>query len=1633
LLLSLFLLSQAITQRSLLYGILFLAALTLFLRTLTLATGLTNFLFLFFVWIMIHMPSVQTWMIREASDRLSYSMHTRVSISHVDFSLFNRIILRDALLEDQQKDTLLYAGGLKVQITDLLFREKKISLRYIGLTDATIKLQRRDSVWNYQFLSDYFSSPTSGNSSGFELNLNQITLSNIHFVKRDLWRGEDFDVRLGDLQLNADSISLAQKTAIIKTLDIRKLDFAIYNYDGRRLISPPSDSIYNDQFHLRLNPADWKIRAADISIQNSSFRDYKIDGQAASRYFDGKHIYFYTVNGNFHQVLLHKDTVTAQVSLSTRERCGFEVKKLTASIKFFPEGMEFHKLDLQTAKSHIRNYYAMRFRTFDDMPDFISKITMEGNFTDSYVDSYDIGFFVPELKDWNRKIRLTGVIKGPVENLVGRKILLEAGNSTLLNGDIHLKGLPDIDHTYIEFRSNDFRTTYADATSLIPHLRDIHQPRIDRISSFRFTGSFVGYLKNFVADGTMETNLGTLVTDVNMKFPDHRPTIYSGKISTEKFDLGQLLDNSNLGSISFSGKVAGSGLLPKTVNATLDGSLKSIEFNKYTYRNIIVNGTIAKRKFNGELISKDSNLYARMNGLMDFSGHQPRFDLNAEIGRTDLRKLRLTHDSIELNGKLRLNFTGSNIDNFIGFARFYDAGIFKNGQRISFDSLDLESKVSEGNNKSISIESNEFDAAIAGEFNIQDLPDAFQTFLNKYYPAYIRPARRKPAENQNFSFVISTRKVDDYISFIDKKLGGFNNSTLSGRIDTRNNLLDLNAEVPQFNYSHFSFLNSKLKGKGTYDSLSVETNIGEVYVNDSLHFPNTHMLLRSSNDLSAVNITTSASQTLNAASVDAQIRTSQTGFHVRFNPSTFDVNGKKWTIQKDGEFEIENDIVAANSLKISSDDQQIQVTTHPSSSGSWNDLQLDLKKINIGDFTSYLVKSDRIEGLLSGSGTIKNPLRDGTDFSFKGLAEQFRLNNDSVGKLEISSGYEKETGLITAHVNSDNLNYHFDLQGIFKTSDSLAATTQPVNILTHFKDTKIDLLGRYVDTVFSNVQGFATGQLQIVGPANELKYIGDVSLRDARLRVKYTKCTYLIPKAQVALRDGYMDFGSFQIRDTLGNTGQVKRSKLMHHSFSDLAYDFAISTNKLLVLNTKGTDNNQFYGKVIGKAEMSLSGPDENMLLEIKGAPADSSELYLPLNSTRESADADFLIWKVYGKEMKRQTNNKETNLTVKLDLTANNFANVYVILDPLTGDIIKANGHGNLQMRVGSAEDLSISGRYEIDKGSYNFTFQSFIRKPFIFREGGDNYIQWKGDPYKAEINIEAIYQADNISFNDLAYTNSTVGKAFGNSAELTGYRGPILVIADLTQKLTQPHIEFKIELPQNSPLKNDMYATLLLNLIESDPNELNKQVSFLLVFNSFGPMSNTNTAFDPSSAVTGIFVSSISGFISNQLSQQFSSIFKKVFNNNNLRLNLNTNFYNGSAYLAGNVDQSKIVYDRTNVNLSVAKSFLDERLTFTFGSALDIGLSAQQAAASSFQFLPDLNMDYKITKDGKLTVSVFYRDSYNYLSAANRTANSSGTSLSYHRNFDRIDELFRKKKKDKPKETPPPVPPVTTSSGTQ
>jgi len=1580
--------------------------------------------------VLIQLPPVQNWLVSRVTSRLSRDLNTTVRVGSVNFSPFNKMLLNDALILDMNCDTLLYAGTVKVNITDWWFFKDHAQLQYIGLKDAFIRIRRQtDSVWNYRFLVDYFSGTPGSRAAkdtthGIQLDLKQIELSRIHLQKHDAWRGEDMDLELGAMDLYADTLSFTDKIARIRTLRFTRPDFTLTDYKGLRP-TPPDDTAapLNDPLHLRLNPGKWDVTAKSVTIRDGSFRHEKPADTVVNKYFDGDHIWFYAVNSTFSGLRLNSDTLTAHLQLSTRERSGLEVKKLDARIRWFPEAMEFARLDLQTNHSHLRNFFAMRFRTIDDMDDFPTRIRMEAHFTDADIDSDDISWFAPELIDWNKHLKVTGDIQGTIADLRGHHVQITAGRNTSLDGDIHLKGLPDVNKALIEFKSNDFRTTYDDMAALFPSIRTVRQPRIDQVQSLRFKGDFTGTIHDFVTDGTVVTNLGSLVTNVNMKIPAEGPAVYTGTISTDSFYLGRFLDNDNLGRIAFRGKIDGTGLKSGNLSATLDGTISSLEFNHYTYQNIQVNGAVAKKKFNGEFLADDPNLAAHLNGLIDFSGAQPKFDFQAEVKKADLNRLNFVNKKVEFNGKFKCNFTGDDIDNFLGAASIYDASIYKNGERVSFDSLDLESSVVD-NNKTITIVSNEFDGAIVGEFSIKDLPSSFQTFLNKYYPSYVKPARSVPA-NQNFSFVITTKKVEDYIDLFNVNLSGFNNAGLSGRIDTRNNLLDLNIDLPSFAYRHILFDNLTLKGRGTFDSLSMETTIGDVTLNDSLHFPGTHLLLHSTNDHSAIQVTTSANQTLNSANISARVLTLPTGVQVTFNPSSFDINSKTWTIDRDGVLTFNHNIFSAEDFSVHNGEQQVLMTTHPSDAGNWNDIHIDLKKVNIGDFTPFVEKAERLEGLLTGNVDITDPFSQ-PSATFKGTADQFRFANDSIGKIDLAADYSASAGLVHAAAHSDNLNYHFDGQAVIHTRDSLSGP--PIDITTDVADTKIDILEKYLGGIFTNLTGNVSGKLHIVGPASHLLYLGTVNLRNASLKVAYTQCTYKIPAATIQFKKDTIDFGTLQAKDRFGHTADLLHGRLFHHGFDDLGFDFELNTNRLLLLDTKATDNNQFFGTVIGKARITLTGPENNIRMDIKGAPTDSSNIYLPPSVTRESGEADFLQWKVYGTAITKQTpDKKSSNLFVTLNVDANNYANIYMILDPLSGDVIKTNGRGNLVMTIGTTQDLTLNGRYEIDHGSYNFTFQSFIHKPFILKEGVGNYIQWTGNPYDATISIQAVYTAQNVQFADLGL--SPASGLYISSQNVQHYRGDILVTATLKNKLTSPDISFQIDLPDNSPLKNDQDALSLLQKIQSDPNELNKQVSCLVVLNSFVPLSNSNTTFDPTQSAANVVVNSISGILSNTFRKQVSAALQRVFKDNSIQVNFMPTVYNGTYLIPAEESAGGVIYDRTNLNFSIGKSLFNEKLTLNVGSALDFGMSTQQVQAAPFEFLPDIRASYKITPDGRVSVTLFYRDSYNYLSGGNHTLNSSGSSISYRRDFDRIDELFKKKKKKNiPRQQQAPTPPKDT-----
>lgn len=1578
---------------------------------------LTLLFLLVALYIFIQTPFGQNWIVKQVTKRLSRDLQTRVKIDHVNFSLFNKMHLEGVLLEDRQGDTILYAGAMKVRITDWFFFKKEADLKYIGLENALIKFQRTDSTWRQQFLFDYFaSSPTDTakkKKAGIKFNLQKAEFKNVTFVKKDAWLGTDMTIRVGSLNLDADKLSFSGNTFEINSLRIKDPVVALNNYNRLKPRDSLSASYAEEEIKkaVHWNNGNTVFKIGYLKIENGTFTTDKQTNRPVFAHFDGKHIRFTDINTELKDARFSGDTVFSKLSLSARERSGLEVKHLNADVKMTPQGMYFHNMDLATNRSTLRNFFSMSYDDMDDLGYFINRVKLAAVFDSSYVDSDDIAFFAPALASWKKKITLKGKVRGTVADLVGREMVVQAGNSTILNGDISMTGLPDINQTFIDFKANDFRTTYNDAIAIVPALRRVSNPDLRKIQYLQFKGSFTGFIRDFVTYGTIQTNLGTVTSDINMKLPYGQDPVYSGNIATDNFRLGEFLGDPRLGLVSLSGTLKGKGFSEKSRNTFVDGTVRFADYNGYRYEQITLRGKLEKKLFEGIASMDDKNARLQLNGLIDFNGKTPRFDLLADVTYANLHELKLTRDTIEFTGKLNVNFTGSSPENFLGDAKVLDASITRNGHRLPFDSLVVNS-VYENGVKKLTARSNEFKASVEGDFSVQELPDAFMYFLNKYYPAYVKAPKKMPA-NQDIRFDISTFNADEYLLMVDSSLAGLNYSHLEGSMNMAANQFTIDAYIPRFQYKQYNFDEVKLLATGNRDSLVLTGKTLNIRINDSLNIPLATFRVKAANDSSQVSILTGANQTVEKADLHALVLTYHDGVKIEFNPSDFTINGKTWVIDESGELVFRSNTPASGLLVLSEGDQKIVMRTQ-SGINNRNDLKIELSKVNLGDFGPYFLPKNRLEGLISGNILVKDPTGNLSVKADDLRTEFLQLDNDSLGEVVARVYYDNVTKELTFTGNTVNQEHGLEFDGHVFLSNAEKAKQN--NIAIRAKEFEIKILERFLGTLFTDLQGYLTGDINLDGAFNHLTVSGKGRLKDAGLKVIFTQCYYKIQDTDIELKPTEIILDGIVLTDTITGNPIYLSGGIEHEAFKNMFYALDISTKKprssgeannrpVQLLNTTARDNKQFFGNVKGTGSLSLAGPQSDMYMKIDAfaSTRDSSFITIPSTVSRESGIADFLVERKYGREMSDSDVKKSsTSIIYDVDVTANPMVNVTVILDELTGDVIKGRGAGNLNIRSGSSEPLSLRGRFDIAEGKYQFTFQSFFKKPFELRKGADNYIVWNGDPVNATIRFEAQYKAENVSFSPLATLLST-------NQGLSGARGEVYVVTRLSNKLFNPDITFSLDFPNTSVAVTDPELALVIQQMQKNTNELNRQVTYLIVFNSFAPSELGGTITN-----SGIGVGTISGIFLNVISDQINKILGNLLKSDKYNISLNTSFYD-----RGLIDQSNktALNLGSNVSFSIGRSFFNKRFIITAGGGFDAALQ-QNTTQQNFLFLKDVTMEWLINESGSMRFSFFYRENADYLSSgtgSSAKASRIGGNVSYRRDFDRLGDLFKRKKKPK------------------
>jgi hypothetical protein len=261
----------------------------------------------------------------------------------------------------------------------------------------------------------------------------------------------------------------------------------------------------------------------------------------------------------------------------------------------------------------------------------------------------------------------------------------------------------------------------------------------------------------------------------------------------------------------------------------------------------------------------------------------------------------------------------------------------------------------------------------------------------------------------------------------------------------------------------------------------------------------------------------------------------------------------------------------------------------------------------------------------------------------------------------------------------------------------------------------------------------------------------------------------------------------------------------------------------------------------------------------------------MPLSSKSDAANADFVVFEQSGvrevadssnylsrrklafERRNRQRASAGTGaLNINVELTAKPNTEVQLVIDPTVGDIIKARGEGELNMRiVPNANIFEMYGDYTITDGSYLFTLQNIINKKFLIESGST--IQWTGDPLDARLNIDAVYKLK-ASLQPLL--SSTTLENIKRAV-------PVECIINLTDRLTAPTVLFDIKVPNADSDIQNAVANLLNN-----QQSIATQFMYLLVSGAFYSDSST-------SANIGATASATTGFelLSNQLSNWLSS----------------------------------------------------------------------------------------------------------------------------------------------------------------
>lgn len=1560
---------------------------------------------------LVNSPAVQNWLVQQVASSLSEDLNTEVSIGEVKVRFFNRLEVNDLYIEDQQGDTLIYAQKLFTSVRRLQPMRGKIYLGQVELNKPKVNFYRMKGheEFNYQFLLDALASKddTDTSSKVIDLNFRELTFTKVDLDLVDSVNEKSLTIDVDRMFMTSRKLDMIAHQMELKSVSIDGLQLSYR--DMRQDLVPFTDKYIeakqNESVPGMLNAAGWDIKADDIRITNSNFTYDKDNRPYDNRGMDYAHLQVDSINMDLTGVHVVEDTIFTHInSFSAQEKCGFKVLDLTANAAIATTKMTFNDLLLETPNSLIHNYFSMEFDQLSDFGRFEDKVVMDGEFNGAAVSLQDINYFAKALSSIDHNtVKLSGSIRGTVKNLRGRDLQIDFGNNSSFNGDVTFLGLPKIEETFISLNVKELYTNLGEIRRFVPPAKI--PATFNVLGQMRFSGHFDGFFNDFVADGRLNTAIGRINSDINLKVkPDGAE--YSGNFSTYKLDLGKWMGNEELfGDLTVSTNIKGKGLKLSNLDAYADGEIQSITLKGYEYNNVTVDGDLSERRFNGAFSVQDSNLVMDFTGRFNLNDTLPVFDFVAHVDTANLQQLNLVDEAIGLHTNMTLNFTGNGLDNMNGKLDITHTNITRQDSAYSIDTLYLDSYDNNGS-KMINLRSDIADGWMQGKFNFGDLPLVLKDMFSHYFINGYQPVPEDSLPDQDFVFHIDIDDTKNLTRLFSQDLTNISGGYINGFFASKDRNFLISSEIPSINLGGVKLEDIYVNSGTNEGRVTLQTQVDNIYLNDSLLSNNWHVDAGIIKDSVDFLITLEDTSSPNYLHLGGALESDLETFSLHLKESFVKLEGHTWTLDGQNYMAFDGTQLTVKDMRLLNGEDMLNVETN--NVNEHTNLSVSFQDIRLERFIPKLeeVIGHKVSGTLNGDMSILNLLEQPALVSNVTIGN-FSIDDDILGNVQTTASYLRRSDFVQTRIKVEG-NNELMIAGKYYIAD----TVNQLDMVCTIDKFEAGYIEKFVSKFVSKVQGVATGKLNITGNLKEPIIAGDLKINNGQALVNYLNTTYRFEESNLKLTDGKIDLDQFTIIDQDNNTA-LASGILTHNHLRNFEMAIDVETDEFMMLNTGPSSANLFYGQVYAGGYVFIQGPFNMVEFYAAVETKPKTQFYIQVDDPKDVNKYSF--YQFMNKDTLTKTTNdrfkfKNAGVRLNFDVAVTPDAEVNLLLSEEQGDVITGRGKGNIVLEMDEFYDMSMVGDYEITSGEYNFSLQNVISKKFEITKGSQ--IQWNGDPYDARLAVTAAYKLRAAPY-DLIEDVLKEDRPLQQSKN----RVPVLLYLKLNGSLSAPDISFDISVPESDPgIRSAVEAKLAL--IRTDQNELNKQVVGLLVLNRFLPVYPIGSG--PNSDLVEGLNNTVSEFVSNQLSIYLTDWISRFITE--VELDINYRDYQSELNSDPTNPTTETEFERRReLQLALTKSFFNDRVEIDIGGNFDFGSSGQTDAngdgtTNATNIAGDFEIRYNITPDGRIKVKVFRKGEYDIFQERNR--NKTGIGIQYKREFDTVNELFsniKKKRKER------------------